>query len=49
LALLARAGFRLKNEDLEDSLGNRVEFTLVTNSGNIAREKMATMISAGSF
>jgi peptide/nickel transport system substrate-binding protein len=44
LALLARVGFRLKNEALEDSLGNRVEFTLITNSGNIAREKMATMI-----
>jgi len=29
---------------LQDRAGNRVEFTLVTNSGNAAREKMASMI-----
>lgn len=44
LALLTRAGFRYEKETLKDSAGNRVEFNLVTNSGNTAREKMATMI-----
>ncbi len=44
LALLAGAGFQLQNGTLKDSMGNRVEFTLITNSGNAAREKMATMI-----
>jgi peptide/nickel transport system substrate-binding protein len=44
LALLARAGFRYEKETLRDSAGNRVEINLVTNSGNTAREKMATMI-----
>jgi len=29
---------------LKDKAGNRVEFTVITNSGNSAREKMATMI-----
>jgi peptide/nickel transport system substrate-binding protein len=41
---LARAGFWLENGVLKDSAGNRVEFTVITNSGNTAREKMATMI-----
>jgi peptide/nickel transport system substrate-binding protein len=41
---LSRAGFRLENGILKDSAGNRVEFTVITNSGNTAREKMATMI-----
>jgi len=44
LRLLAAAGFRYANNELRDSKGNRVEFTLVTNSGNAVREKMATMI-----
>ena len=44
LRLLAKAGFRLEGEVLKDHSGNRVEFTLVTNSGNVAREKMAAMI-----
>jgi len=44
LRLLAKAGFRYENETLKDSAGNRVEFSIVTNSGNAAREKMATMI-----
>lgn len=44
LKLLAQAGFRLEGEILKDSSGNRIEFTLVTNSGNKAREHMATMI-----
>jgi peptide/nickel transport system substrate-binding protein len=44
LLLLSRAGFRLENGSLKDSSGNPVEFTVITNSGNTAREKMATMI-----
>ena len=44
LQLLAKAGFRLEKDVLKDRDGNRVEFTLVTNSGNGAREKMAAMI-----
>jgi len=44
LRLLAQAGFRLENDILQDRAGNRVEFTVVTNSGNGAREKIATMI-----
>ena len=44
LRLLTEAGFRSSPEGLRDNQGNRVEFTLVTNSGNAVREKMATMI-----
>ena len=44
LALLKKAGFQHQGEILKDAAGNRVEFTIVTNSGNAAREKMATMI-----
>jgi peptide/nickel transport system substrate-binding protein len=44
LTLLSHAGFRLENGTLKDSSGHAVEFTVVTNSGNTAREKMATMI-----
>ena len=44
LRLLVEAGFRLENDALKDRAGNRVEFTVVTNSGNAAREKIATMI-----
>ena len=44
LALLTQAGFRFSNDELRDQAGNRVEFTLVTNSGNAVREKIATMI-----
>jgi len=44
LAMLKRAGFRYENEVLKDSAGNRVEFNLITNSGNAAREKMSVMI-----
>jgi len=40
LHLLARAGFRLEGETLRDSSGNRVEFTVITNSGNKSREQM---------
>jgi len=44
LRLLTQAGFHYDNLTLKDRTGNRVEFTLVTNSGNPAREKMAAMI-----
>src|SRR5712671_2956164 len=44
LALLRQAGFRFANDELRDSAGHRVEFTLVTNSGNAVREKTATML-----
>jgi len=44
LALFTQAGFRFANDELRDQAGNRVEFTLVTNSGNAVREKIATMI-----
>ena len=44
LAMLTRAGFRYENEVLKDSAGNRVEFNLITNTGNAAREKMSVMI-----
>jgi peptide/nickel transport system substrate-binding protein len=44
LRLLSRAGFRYEAGVLKDQAGHRVEFTLVTNSGNAAREKMATMV-----
>jgi len=44
LRLLAQAGFRVDGEILRDSSGNRVEFTLITSTGNKPREQMATMI-----
>lgn len=44
LRLLAQAGFRYEKNLLKDRAGNPVEFTVVTNSGNVAREKMATLI-----
>ena len=44
LTLLTRAGFRYEDDVLKDGAGNRVEFNLITNSGNAAREKMAVMI-----
>ena len=44
LRLLTQAGFRYENQVLKDRAGNLVEFTVVTNSGNAAREKMAAMI-----
>ena len=44
LALLTQAGFRFANDELRDQAGKPVEFTLVTNSGNAVREKIATMI-----
>jgi len=44
LRVLTQAGFSYEKETLKDHAGNRVEFTLVTNSGNAPREKMAAMI-----
>ncbi|MGC0774715.1 MAG: ABC transporter substrate-binding protein [Candidatus Acidiferrum sp.] len=44
LQILSRAGFRLDAGTLKDSAGHGVEFTVITNSGNTAREKMAAMI-----
>ncbi|HEX8882650.1 MAG TPA: ABC transporter substrate-binding protein [Candidatus Acidoferrum sp.] len=44
LRLLTQAGFRLENDTLKDRAGKPVEFTVVTNSGNAAREKIATMM-----
>jgi peptide/nickel transport system substrate-binding protein len=44
LRQLAQVGFRLEGETLRDSSGNRVEFTLITSTGNKPREQMVTMI-----
>jgi peptide/nickel transport system substrate-binding protein len=44
LRLLTQAGFRLEGETLRDSSGNRVEFTLITSTGNKPREQMVTLI-----
>jgi len=41
---LMQDGFRLDNGVLRDSGGNKVEFSLITNSGNKERELMAAMI-----
>lgn len=42
--LLAQDGFRKQASGLVDSSGHPVEFTLVTNSGNKTRAKMAALI-----
>lgn len=44
LRRLAQDGFRLQNGVLRDRGGNPVEFSLITNAGNTAREQMAAMI-----
>jgi peptide/nickel transport system substrate-binding protein len=44
LRRLQQDGFRLQGETLFDKAGNAVEFSIVTNAGNRARESMATMI-----
>ena len=41
---LRRDGFRLESTVLRDREGHAVEFSLITNSGNKARERMAAMI-----
>src|SRR5437660_2460519 len=45
-ALLAEIGIQDRNNDgvLEDADGNVVEFTLLSNTGNAARDKAARMI-----
>jgi peptide/nickel transport system substrate-binding protein len=42
--LLASDGFRKDGEILRDSAGHAVEFSLITNSGNRARERAAALI-----
>jgi peptide/nickel transport system substrate-binding protein len=44
LKRLQQDGFRLQNSTLIDREGHPVEFSLITNSGNKSRERMATMI-----
>jgi len=44
LKSLQSDGFRLENGVLKDKDGNAVVFSLITNSGNKYRERMATMI-----
>jgi len=44
LKALQGEGFRLENGTLKDLNGNDVVFSIVTNSGNKYRERMATMI-----
>jgi peptide/nickel transport system substrate-binding protein len=44
LSELQKAGFRFDAGALRDSEGRRVEFTVVTNSGNKSRERVAAMI-----
>ena len=44
LKALESDGFRLENGTLKDKDGNVVEFSIITNSGNKYRERMATMI-----
>lgn len=44
LKALQLDGFTLQGETLKDKSGNAVEFSIVTNSGNREREKMATLI-----
>jgi peptide/nickel transport system substrate-binding protein len=42
--MLAASGFHRSGNQLYDSAGNPVKFSIVTNSGNAARQKMAAMI-----
>ncbi len=44
LKRLAAGGFRFDGSVLHDDSGNPVEFSVITNSGNKAREKMAVML-----
>ena len=43
-AALSRAGFHWNGSQLVDSAGHPVKFSILTNSGNAARQKMATLI-----
>jgi peptide/nickel transport system substrate-binding protein len=42
--LLAQDGFRMEGAALRDREGHAIEFSLITNAGNKARERMASMI-----
>ena len=44
LRLLEHDGFRRVNGALQDAGGHAVEFSVITNAGNTARERMAAMI-----
>jgi peptide/nickel transport system substrate-binding protein len=44
LKTLAADRFRLENGTLKDKSGNAVEFSIITNAGNKARERMAVLI-----
>lgn len=44
LRRLEQDGFHLSGDVLRDRNGNAVEFSIMTNAGNIARQSMATMI-----
>jgi peptide/nickel transport system substrate-binding protein len=44
LDALARVGFHLDGAALRDRRGNAVEFSVITNSGNKARERIASMM-----
>ncbi|HEY6372366.1 MAG TPA: ABC transporter substrate-binding protein [Candidatus Sulfotelmatobacter sp.] len=44
LRALQNEGFRLENGTLKDKEGNAVVFSIITNSGNHYRERMATML-----
>jgi peptide/nickel transport system substrate-binding protein len=44
--LLESAGFSYRNEQLIDSDGNRVQFTLMTNAGNLVREAIGSQIKS---
>jgi peptide/nickel transport system substrate-binding protein len=43
-AALARAGFHWNGAHLEDAAGHAVRFSILTNAGNAARQKMAALI-----
>jgi peptide/nickel transport system substrate-binding protein len=43
-ASLAQAGFRMNGAHLQDAAGHPVRFSILTNAGNAARQKMATLI-----
>jgi len=42
--LLAASGFHRNSDQLFDAAGHAVKFSILTNAGNAARQKMATMI-----
>ncbi len=44
LALLSKAGFQQRGGTLYDRAGRAVEFSIITNAGNKARERMAVLI-----